>query len=69
MKFTGPATRVKSRAQEWADEITIEVEDACGGLAPGLEDQRFRPFVLTPRRHRRRRSAKAIRRAMRTEPR
>jgi signal transduction histidine kinase len=45
VKFTGPATSVKIRAQELADEITIEVEDACGGLAPGLEDQLFRPFV------------------------
>jgi signal transduction histidine kinase len=45
VKFTGPATSVKIRAQERADEITIEVEDACGGLAPGLEDQLFRPFV------------------------
>ena len=43
-KFTRPATRVALSARSSTNRVLIEVEDECGGLAPGLQERLFRPF-------------------------
>ena len=43
-KFTRPKSEVVLRAFASGDQALIEVEDACGGLAPGVEAKMFRPF-------------------------
>ena len=45
-KFTHPGTEVSLRAHACADgSVLIEVEDHCGGLAPGVSEMMFRPFA------------------------
>ena len=44
-KFTRPGSRVFLRVRSSNDRVSIEVEDECGGLPPGVEDRIFRPFV------------------------
>lgn len=43
-KFTGVGGRVWLRAHAKTDRIFIEVEDECGGLAPGQAEDLFRLF-------------------------
>ena len=43
-KFTLPHSAVSLHAYAAADRIRIDVEDACGGLAPGDEESMFLPF-------------------------
>jgi len=43
-KFTRPDTRVALRVRSSTNRVLIEVEDECGGLAPGLQERLFRPF-------------------------
>ncbi|GAB3667596.1 hypothetical protein GCM10028813_50400 [Ramlibacter alkalitolerans] len=48
-KFTRPGTEVSLNAHATPDGIvSIEVEDGCGGLPPGVAEVMFRPFI---RRH------------------
>ena len=43
-KFTRPDTRVALSARSSTNRVLIEVQDECGGLAPGLQERLFRPF-------------------------
>jgi signal transduction histidine kinase len=43
-KFTPPKGNVSLRASSTGDRVLIEVEDQCGGLAPGKAEELFRPF-------------------------
>ena len=43
-KFTQIGTHVVLRVHATADRVSIEIEDRCGGLPPGTEDDLFRPF-------------------------
>jgi len=43
-KFTHQGTQVLLKAHSSDGRVLIEVEDACGGLAEGFEQQFFRPF-------------------------
>jgi signal transduction histidine kinase len=45
LKFTRPGGTVTVRAAELDDGLSIEVEDACGGLPPGKIEALFEPFV------------------------
>jgi signal transduction histidine kinase len=48
-KFTRPGTEVSLKAHATPDGVvSIEVEDGCGGLPPGVAEVMFRPFT---RRH------------------
>ncbi len=42
--FTQTGTHVIMRAHATADRVSIEIEDRCGGLLPGREDELFRAF-------------------------
>jgi signal transduction histidine kinase len=44
VKFTRPHTRVSLHAHAVTDRILIDVEDECGGLPEGKEEEIFRPF-------------------------
>ncbi len=44
-KFTNHGTEVTLNAYAAADRILIEVEDNCGGLAPGVAEKMFLPFT------------------------
>jgi signal transduction histidine kinase len=44
-KFTHPRSEVQLSAYATADRIRIEVEDHCGGLAPGSVEKMFQPFT------------------------
>lgn len=44
-KFTAPGTEVLLTAYAQGDRILIDVKDQCGGLAAGVEDTVFLPFV------------------------
>ena len=43
-KFTHPHTNVALKASAHGEHVLIEVEDHCGGLAPGSVDKMFAPF-------------------------
>jgi hypothetical protein len=43
-KFSRPSGNVCLRAHSQADRVSIEIEDECGGLAPGAAEAMFRPF-------------------------
>jgi signal transduction histidine kinase len=43
-KFTRRGGRVSLRTSSTASRVLIEVEDECGGLAPGKAEELFRPF-------------------------
>jgi len=43
-KFTRPHTHVVLRAFSSAGRVSIEVEDECGGLPRGMQEQVFKPF-------------------------
>jgi signal transduction histidine kinase len=43
-KFTQRHTEVRLNAYAAADRIRIEVEDHCGGLPPGADEEMFKPF-------------------------
>ena len=45
VKFTDPSGRVVVRASEAAGRLFLEVEDRCGGLAPGTVEVLLNPFV------------------------
>jgi signal transduction histidine kinase len=44
-KFSKPGATVQLRAREAGGQVTIEVEDGCGGLPPGRIDDLFKPFT------------------------
>jgi len=44
-KFTRPHSEVQLNAYATTDRIRIEVQDNCGGLAPGSVEQMFQPFA------------------------
>jgi signal transduction histidine kinase len=44
-KFTLPRSEVQLNAYATTDRIRIEVEDHCGGLAPGSMEKMFQPFT------------------------
>ena len=44
-KFTRDHSEVRLNAYAASDRIRIEVEDRCGGLAPGAVDRMFVPFT------------------------
>jgi signal transduction histidine kinase len=44
-KFTHPHSEVQLNAYAMGDRIRIEVEDECGGLAPGAIERLFQPFT------------------------
>lgn len=44
-KFTHPHGEVRLNAYATSDRIRIEVEDQCGGLAPGSIEKMFQPFT------------------------
>jgi hypothetical protein len=43
-KFTRDGGNVQLRATASADRVSIDVQDECGGLAPGAEQSLFQPF-------------------------
>jgi signal transduction histidine kinase len=43
-KFTRPQGRVSLKTSSTPARVLIEVEDECGGLAPGKAEELFRPF-------------------------
>lgn len=43
-KFSRPSGHVRLRVLPREDRVSIEVEDECGGLGPGVADALFRPF-------------------------
>jgi signal transduction histidine kinase len=43
-KFTRPRTEVELRVEAGADRLRIEIQDECGGLPSGCQDDLFRPF-------------------------
>jgi signal transduction histidine kinase len=43
-KFTRPGTHVLLRTYASKSRVLMEVEDECGGLAPGISEEIFRPF-------------------------
>ncbi|MHC9086285.1 sensor histidine kinase [Luteimonas sp. RIT-PG2_3] len=44
-KFTHAHSEVTLNAYALADRILIDVQDHCGGLAPGLAEDMFQPFM------------------------
>jgi signal transduction histidine kinase len=45
VKFTKPGGAVDVRGEVKGGRATIEIEDECGGLAPGMVERAFAPFV------------------------
>jgi signal transduction histidine kinase len=45
LKFTRDGGHVVVRTHSSPSDISIEVEDECGGLPPGKADELFRPFL------------------------
>lgn len=45
MKFTHPGSTVQLRARSDARDVFLDVEDECGGLPPGKQQNMFQPFV------------------------
>ncbi len=45
VKFTHTGTRVEVRARAGEGRLVVEVEDRCGGWAPGTLERAFQPFV------------------------
>ncbi len=45
LKFTRPNTRVVVRTLATDERVVIEVEDECGGLPPGKEEELFQPYT------------------------
>jgi signal transduction histidine kinase len=45
VKYTAPSGTVELRGHTSNGRLTIEVEDRCGGLAPGKVEAAFAPFV------------------------
>jgi signal transduction histidine kinase len=43
-KFTRPGTTVTLRVASSAERVLVEVEDECGGLPAGDNDELFRPY-------------------------
>ncbi|MEQ1757305.1 MAG: HAMP domain-containing sensor histidine kinase [Vicinamibacterales bacterium] len=43
-KFTRPGSTVTLRGRATSDRVLVEVEDECGGLPEGKNDDLFRPF-------------------------
>jgi hypothetical protein len=50
-KYTKPHTRVRLHTYATADQVRFEVEDQCGGLAPGVAEQLFAPFAQASADH------------------
>jgi signal transduction histidine kinase len=48
-KFTEQGTEVSLHVYAVADRVLIDVEDHCGGLAPGSADRMFLPFTQSSR--------------------
>jgi signal transduction histidine kinase len=44
-KFTRPHSHVLLRTHASGDRVLIEVEDECGGLAPGVQSKMFEPLA------------------------
>ena len=47
VKFTRPGGEITVRGAHAGERTWIEVEDECGGLAPGRSERIFEPFVQT----------------------
>ena len=45
IKFSGDHQRVVLRARASGDRVNMEIEDRCGGLADGVCERMFQPFV------------------------
>jgi signal transduction histidine kinase len=45
IKFSHSGARVEVRAARVEDQVSIEVEDECGGLPQGSQERLFQPFV------------------------
>ncbi len=45
VKYTPPGHTIELRASVAQNRLTVEVEDACGGLEPGQVEKAFAPFV------------------------
>jgi signal transduction histidine kinase len=45
LKFTHAHSHVTVRSSTANGRVQVEVEDQCGGLAPGMEEKVFTPFV------------------------
>jgi len=43
-KYTRPRSHVWLRAHATADRVLFDIEDQCGGFAPGKSEQLFEPF-------------------------
>jgi signal transduction histidine kinase len=43
-KFTHPAGHIWFRTRAAANLVFLDIEDECGGLAPGQAESLFRPF-------------------------
>ncbi|HEU4404470.1 MAG TPA: HAMP domain-containing sensor histidine kinase [Polyangiaceae bacterium] len=43
-KYTRPRTRVRLSVRASGERVLIDVEDECGGLPPGKQDELFAPF-------------------------
>ena len=44
-KFTQPDTKVLLSAYAQGDRVRIDIQDQCGGLPPGKEEEMFQPFT------------------------
>lgn len=44
VKFTGPGRRVALTVHRSSSAVVVNVEDECGGLAPGVPERLFTPF-------------------------
>jgi hypothetical protein len=45
LKFTRPDSKIEVRARRTGGDISVEVQDACGGLPPGKAEDLFKPLV------------------------
>ncbi len=45
IKYSAANSTVRIVAQRHDDTVTIDVEDHCGGLPPGIAEEMFKPFV------------------------
>ena len=51
LKYTAPTSTVELCGKFEGERAAIEVEDRCGGLAPGSVEKAFAPFVRMEEEH------------------